>query len=467
VPEDKWKIADRWSFISYFGRVNYNYNSKLFLQALARVDGSSRFGPNNRLGFFPSVSAAYQLTEENFFRDALPFFNTFKLRTSYGVTGNANIPSFLYLQTWTYQRSGTDLYNGQPILFPNNLENEDLKWERLNNFDAGVEFGINKNRITGEVAYYNKTSSDILLQVNLPASAGLGGRVFRNIGKVKNQGIELSTNIKLIDRRDFSLSINGNAARNYNEVVDLSGLGPDDIETGTDEGRLLPGYPIGTRYSVVYLGVDPADGLPIYMDRDGKSTKVWPGLGARRPIGKNIPDWIGGFGSNLNYKGFELTTLFVFAQGLDIWDNSGKYQFYGIGAEGNNNFRQDFLDHWRQPGDNARYPRLSYNNTYPGWPGLDFASSSMLIQKGDYLRLRELTLAYRISPASLDRLKIKGLRLFVTGSNLFLWTNYTAGDPEINRDADGGVTARNMNPNVNFLTPPQAKSVTFGLNVSF
>ena len=467
VEESKWKIADRWAFISYFTRVNYSYKSKLFLQALARIDGSSRFGPNNRFGFFPSVSAAYILTEDAFFREALPFFSNLKLRTSYGITGNANIPSFQYLQTWTYQRTGTNLYNGQPILYPNNLENPDLKWERLNNFDAGLEFGLFKGRLTGEVAYYNKISRDVLLQVNLSPSIGLGGQVFRNVGKVKNEGLELTANLKLVDKKDFTISINGNAARNYNEVLDLQGIGPDDINTGTDEGRLLTGYPLGTRYSVVYLGVDPADGYPIFLGENGKSTKTWPGLNARRPVGKNIPDWVGGFGGNVTYKNFELTTLFVFSTGLNIWDNSGKYQFFGVGREGIYNFRKDYLDHWRQPGDVTRYPRLSYGNNYPGWPGLDIASSSMLVHKGDYLRMRELTLAYRFGGSLMNKLHLRSARLFVTGTNLLLFTDYPAGDPEINRDADGGVTARNMNPNVNFLTPPQPKSITVGLNVSF
>jgi len=460
-------ISDRRAFASYFGRINYAFKNKLFIQALARVDGSNVFGPNNRFGFFPAVSAAYMISEEEWFEKALPFVNQFKLRASYGITGNANIPTNRWIGTWTVQQSGNALYNGSPIAYPNNFENRDLKWETAENYDLGVEFGLFNNRLTGDVAYYNKLSKDVIMNQFVSTSGGYGNNAtyFRNLGKVLNEGVELSLNGTLIKQRDLIVSVNFNAAKNFNKVLDVQGLGPDAIQSGTNETRILEGYPLGSLYSNYYVGVDPNDGLPIWLDKNGYTTKQFS-LDNRRPIGKLIPDWTGGFGANVQYKGFELNTLFVYAEGLNVWDNSGKFQFQGLSTQ-NWNFRRDFLDRWTKPGDQAKYPRLYYNQMYPGLSGQSDFSSSMFMYKGDYLRLRELTIAYRLPAKMLERLKLSAARIYATGFNLFLWTKYPNGDPEVNRDADGGQTDRNMSPNVTYLTPPQARTFTFGINVSF
>lgn len=461
-------ISDQFAFSSVFGRINYNFKEKVFLQALARVDGSSRFGPNNKFGFFPAFSAAYVLSQEKFFADALPAFNLFKLRASFGITGNANIPSFLYIGRWNYTRTGNDLYNAQPILYPANYENKDLKWERLANFDAAVEFGFLKNRINGEIAYYHKLTSDVLMEQFLSESNGIANSFYRNIGKVRNQGVEFSINVEALRQKDLLWSFNFNLARNTNEVIDTKGLPPDAIRSGTNETRIIEGYPLGSSYTIPYIGVDPDDGLPIWLDADGKKTKTFPDIQfSRQVVGKLIPDWTGGFGSNIRYKGFDANVLFVFSTGLNIWDNSGKYQFQGVSSGQNWNFREDFLDHWQRPGDITRYPRLYYDKLYPGVSSRDVFSSSLFLFKGDYLRMRELTVGYTLQSATVRKWGVRNARLFVTGMNLLLFTKYPNGDPEVNRDADGGTTDRNMSPNVTYLTPPQAKSILFGLNISF
>jgi TonB-dependent starch-binding outer membrane protein SusC len=460
-------IADRRAFASYFGRVNYAYKNKLFLQALARVDGSNVFGPNNRFGFFPAVSAAYVMSEEAWFEKALPFVNQFKVRASYGITGNANIPTNRWIGTWTVQQAGNALYNGAPIAYPNNFENRDLKWETAQNYDLGLEFGLFNNRLSGDVSYYNKLSKDVIMNQFVSNSGGYGNNAtyFRNLGRVLNEGVEMSLNAVLVKNKDLTVSVNFNAANNYNEVQDVQGLGPDAIQSGTNETRILEGYPLGSLYSLQYMGADPTDGLPIWLDKNGNTTKQFS-LDNRRPVGKLIPDWTGGFGANIQYKGFELNTLFVYAEGLNVWDNSGKFQFQGASTQ-NWNFRRDFLDRWTKPGDQARYPRLYYNQLYPGLSAQSDFSSSMFMYEGDYLRMRELTLAYRLPARLLQKLKLSAARVYATGFNLFLWTKYPNGDPEVNRDADGGQTDRNMSPNVTYLTPPQARSFTFGINVSF
>lgn len=464
-------LADRWSFISYFARVNYAYKNKLFLQALARIDGSSKFGTDNKYGFFPAFSAGYLISEESFIKNAFPQLSLLKLRSSFGITGNASIPSFSYQDRWNMSAgNGSGAYNGQPTIAQNRVGNPALKWETAYNFDAGVEIGFFKNRLSAEVSYYNKLSKDVLMRVTLEEGYGIGAgnTFFGNIGEVKNEGVELSINGKIIQQKDVSVNLFFNGAHNYNVVKDAGGYAPDAIQSGTNETRVLVGYPLGTSYTIIYKGVDPNDGLPMWLDADGKLTKTYPNIDRnRRAAGKLIPDWTGGFGTNIKYKGFELNTLFAFATGLDIWDNSGKKQFLGVSSGVNWNLRREFLDRWTKPGDNTLYPRMVYDKLYPGIPNADGFSSSLFLYNADYLRMRELTVAYNFPSTVLKRLHLNNMRFFVTGTNLFLWTKYKGGDPEVNRDADGGTADRNMSPNVTYLTAPQAKTVQLGLNINF
>jgi TonB-linked SusC/RagA family outer membrane protein len=460
--------ADKVSFISYFARVNYAYKNKLFLQALARVDGSSKFGPNNKYGFFPAISAGYVLSDEKFIKDAAPFINYLKIRSSYGITGNASIGSFKYLDNFNYSAgNGNAPYNGAGTLAQTQVKNPDLKWETANNFDAGIEFGFFKNKISGDIGYYNKRSKDVLLNINLEEGYGIGAStIYQNIGKVSNEGIELSLTGKIIDQKNISLSVFANAAHNTNEVLYAGGYSPDQIQSGTNETRVLVGYPLGTSYTVIFKGVDPADGLPIYLDANNKLTKVYPDVATnRRAAGKLIPDWVGGFGANFKYHNLEINTLFAFSTGLSIWDNSGKKQFLGVSSGVNWNLRTEFLDRWTKPGDVTMYPRMVYDQFYPGVANADQFSSSLFLYKADYLRLRELTLAYNLIPAN-RKSRISNIRFFITGTNLFVWTKYKGGDPEVNRDGDS-VADRNMSPNVTYLTAPQARTIQTGISVNF
>lgn len=462
--------ADKWTFISYFTRINYNFKNRLFLQALARIDGSSKFGTDNKYGFFPAVSAGY-IVSDGALQNFIPQINYLKIRSSFGLTGNAAIPSFRYQDRWNFSAgNGSGAYNGNSTLAQNRVGNTGLKWETATNFDAGVEFGLFKNRITGEIGYYNKLAKDVLMNVGLEEGYGIGSgeTVFYNIGKVRNNGVELSLNAKLVAKKDFQWNVFANTAHNNNIVTDNGGYAPDAIQAGTNETRVIEGYPLGTSFTVIYKGVDPADGLPIWLGADGKLTKVYPDVAfGRRPAGKLIPDWTGGFGTDIRFKGFELRSLFAFSTGLQIWDNSGKKQFLGVSSGVNWNVRREFLDRWQKPGDASYYPRMVYDKQYPGVSNADAFSSSMFLYDADYLRLRELTLAYNFSPNVIRKIHATNMRLFVTGTNLFLFTKYKGGDPEVNRDADGGLTDRNMSPNVTYLTPPQAKTIQFGLNINF
>jgi len=451
---------DHWTFNSLFARINYNLFNKFSIQLQARYDGSSKFGENYKHGFFPSGSAAWVLSEEDFIKN-INFINYLKLRTSYGIVGNANIPSGSYY--YRYSPGGTP-YNGNPTLYPENIGNPNLRWEELRNFDAGLEFGFAKNRVTGELAYYNKTTVDQLINAGIMPSTGWAD-AFRNLdgGKIVNEGIELSMNARIVDNRDWKWSVGGNISKNYNEVKSLGVLTADAVGGGTNDTRIIVGYPVGTNYLTRFHGVDPADGLPIWLDKDGKMTKTFS-LDHRVAVGSVIPDYLGGFNSTLNYKGFELTTLFTYVIGGNIYDGAAKRQ---VGVVTDWNIRRDLLDHWRAPGDNARYPRLTMNtNTYNGLSSEWQYNSTMFLYDASFLRMRELTLSYNLRGNALNRAGINGARVFVTGMNLLTFTKYPGGDPEIARDFENPQD-RNMSPNVSYLTAPQQKSVVVGLNVNF
>lgn len=452
--------TDAWTFISFFGRINYNIKDKYIFQVLARADGSSKFGPNNKYGFFPAASAAWILSEENFMKD-IKVVNFLKLRASYGVVGNADIPSGSYY----YRISpGGNPFNGSPTLYPDNIGNPDLKWETLRNFDAAIEFGLKESRITGEIAYYNKSTIDQLLNSGIMPNTGFAN-AWRNLdgGKIINRGIELSLNVKVLDGKDLSWTVGGNISKNYNEVVSLGQLTADAVGGGTNDTRIIPGYPVGTNYLVRFNGVDPNDGLPTWLDNNGKVTKTFS-LDYRVPVGSVIPDFIGGFNSAWTYKGLELSALFTYAIGGNLYDGAAKRQ---AGIVTDWNMREDLKDRWRKPGDMARYPRLTMStSTYDGLSSEWQYNSTLFLYDADFLRLRELTLRYTIPSKTFRNTRIRDIKLFVTGMNLLTFTKYPGGDPEIARDFESKQD-RNMSPNVTYLTPPQQKSVTFGLNINF
>jgi len=453
---------DAYTFTSFFARVNYNIKDKYIFQVSARMDGSSKFGANNKYGFFPSGSAAWNVNEEDFMKD-VTWVDYLKLRASYGIVGNANIPSGVYYDNF---QVGGNNYNGGTTVYLNNLGNPDLQWENMRNFDAGLEFGIFKGRITGELAYYRKISTDILLSPGIsPSATGLGD-IWRNLSdtRILNEGLELSANIKLVDNDKVKWTVGGNIARNYNEVLDYE-LGPDAVSGGTNDTRIVRGLPLGVNYLVRYYGTDPADGMPIWLDNTGKQTKTYS-LNHRVFAGSVLPDYIGGFNSSVSYKNFELSALFTFVIGGNIYENSAKYQFLGTSKK-NWNFRKDMLDRWVNPGDQSQYPKLVYDATdYPGVPSEDQFNSTMFLRDADYMRLRELSLSYRFRPASLKKVGIQSLRLFATGSNLLTFTKYPGGDPEITRDFENPQD-RNLSPNITYLTAPTQRTIVFGLNVTF
>lgn len=449
----------QWAFVSFFARANYVLKDKYVFQVLARTDGSSRFGKNNKFGFFPAISTSWRISEEDFLKDNSVISNL-RLRVSYGITGNANLPNYAWIGTYSPPENNFPGYNNYPITYPQNLENPNLKWETLHNFDTGLEFGLFANRITGEFAFYNKISKDVIINRSNAPSTGFGN-YWDNIAKILNRGYEFNLKSNNLVG-EFKWSTNLNIARNHNEILDIGDLSPDAVGGGTNDTRIVIGKPVGANYLVRFSRVDPIDGLPIWLDKNGYETKTFS-LDHRVVVGSVVPEAVGGITNNFEYKGFDFSFMFVFTIGGNIYDNSGKRQ---LGVVTDWQLRQEIGDRWREPGDIAKYPKLTLNpSNYPGLPGEWQYNSTMFLYDASYLRLRNLTLGYTLPSQIAKSIKLSRAKIYVSASNLLTWTTFY-GDPEIARDFEN-VADRNMSSNITYLTPPQEQTFTFGLDLSF
>jgi TonB-dependent starch-binding outer membrane protein SusC len=457
-------------FRSLFARVNYSYKGKYILQASIRRDESSVFRDNNRFGWFPTVSGAWVITDEKFFPEN-KFIDVLKLRASWGIIGSANIPWDAGYASFDTAKLQSSNYNGQPTIYRTRVGNPNLKWETSDNVDVALEATLFKNRINFELGYYRKVSDDVLLDVPISLYNGLGGNQWQNQGSILNEGVEFNLNTVNVKTKSFTWTSNFNIARNYNEVLSIGDIMPDALSGGTNETRIVKGYPVGTIFTVRYHGVDPADGLPIFLDATGKTTKVLNApvdgrLGDRVPVANTLPEFYGGLTNTFRYKNWELNTVFTYQFGGHIWDNSGKRN---LGWVTDWNIYSFYVgNYWRKAGDVAKYPRptvVGYPQTYDptnAW----LHNSSIQVYKSDFVRLRELTINYYLPQRLVSRWKMTNAKLFLTGYNVLLFTEYPIGDPESGRDGENNA-ARNQSGNANFLNPPLQRSLSFGLNIAF
>lgn len=442
-------------FMSFFGRINYSYRDKYLAQVVLRSDGSSRFGPENRFGYFPSVSAGWIISEERWMRDNR-WFNYLKLKSSIGWIGNANLTSTEWRAR--YQRNAA-AYDGRDILFPLNNPNPDLRWETTQVIDFGLEYGLFQDRITGEIAYYNKQTSDVLLNVSLPRVSGFGS-FYDNVGGLLNEGVEFQIKTRNLVG-DFRWTTDFNIAYNYNEIVSLGGYSADAVGGGTNDTRTIVGEPVGTNFLVRFSHVDPTTGQPVYLDIDGNPTFVWDPAD-RVAVGNVLPDAVGGFTNTFGYKQWDLSVLFVFVIGSDIYDSSSKRQ---LGRMDDWNKTEHIFDRWRAPGDEAKYPALTLDERNLG-STTPWINTDLWLHDGSYLRLRNVTLSYRLNREQSKSLGLKGAQISFIGTNLLTFTKYPGLDPEIARDFENA-TDRNMSVNITYLTPPQERTYSIRLNVNF
>ena len=440
----------RFSFLSYFLRANYQFNRRYLVGVSARADGSSRFGANNRYGIFPAASVGWIVSEEPFMKN-ISALSLLKLRASYGLTGNAEIGNFasraLYTATGYAGVSGQ--YQGQ-------LENPDLKWERTAQTDIGLEFGLLNDRISGEIDYYVKNTSDLLLNVSVPGTTGYSTQL-RNIGSLQNRGVELVINSQNI-KGEFQWTTSLNLAHNANKITNLNG----QVITGGYINRAVEGQPLGVFFTREYAGVDPNNGDALYYrntaNTDGsvdRTTTNNPNLATQVVVGNPNPKLIGGLTNNFSYKGIDLNVLFQGQFGNDIYNGAGPY----MSANGDyfDNQTRDQLNSWKQPGDITNVPQARF------YGGNGTVASSRYLQRGDFVRLRTVTLGYNLPKSILNRLKMNRVRVYASAVNLLTFTKYTGWDPEVNSDA----TAGNIGLGNDFYSAPQARTITGGLQIGF
>jgi TonB-linked SusC/RagA family outer membrane protein len=442
---------------SFFGRVNYKLNNKYLVGLSGRYDGSSVFGANKRWGFFPAVSAGWIISEEAFLQNnhVLSFL---KLRGSYGQLGNA-----LGFGNYTTQPAfSAAKYAGLAVLSPTRLGNSNLTWETSNQADLGLEFGLLKNRLTGEIDVYDKRSASdgrgFIFNLPVPASSGYTTYI-TNIGEIKNSGIEFSLNSTNFSTKNFKWTTNFNITYNENKVLKIDG---DQDTLSFNDGRymnaLMVGQAIGVHYGPRYAGVDPANGDALFYKQDGKTTTNDYNSAGSFVVGNPNPKYFGGLTNNFSYKGIELNVLFQGVFDYQIVNGAGG--FMSAGADWFDNQTRDQLKRWQKPGDKTNVPqaRLNYYGDFPS-PSV----STQYMEEGTYVRLKNVTLAYNIPGKLLSKAKLGSARIYATGVNLATFTKYTGWDPEVNTDYRAG----NINQGGDFYAAPQIKSIVVGLNIGF
>ncbi|HNQ26575.1 MAG TPA: SusC/RagA family TonB-linked outer membrane protein, partial [Aquaticitalea sp.] len=427
---------------SYFGKGNYNYKDKYLFDVTGRFDTSTKFGENNRTGFFPAASVAWRVSQEDFLKDN-SILSDLKLRASYGLTGNDDISPFLFSELY-----GNTSYGGLPAVYPSNIPNPDLKWESTKQLNLGINLGFFNDRLTITADYYDKKTDDLLLSRPLPPSSGFSS-ITENVGKVENKGVEITLSTQNFVG-EFSWSTQFNISGNRNKVLELyNGQPIDDI--GRGGSRIMVGQPIGIFYSYKSLGVDPSTGDIVYADTnfDGVITSE-----DRTIVGNPHPDFIGALTNNFAYKGFDLSIFLQGSYGNDVFHGS---RLFLESLQGGDNQLAAITRRWRQPGDITDIPRATLD---PVAAANNKRVSSRFIEDGSYLRVKNVTLGYTLKKEMMQKSMFESIRIYFSAQNLFTFTNYSGLDPEVNYRGDDNAVI-----GTDFFTYPQAQTFTLGVNL--
>lgn len=462
--------------LSSFSRLNYDFAKKYFLSANIRQDEYSALG--KKKGIFWGVSAGWDLTQETFWENSglANILNSFRLRGSYGKVGNINgVTNYASFSTYV-----SGMYGGNATLALSTIGNPELTWETSTKTDVGFTFGALNDRISGEVAYFKNDINNLILNVSQAPSTGLT-TIASNVGTMYNKGIELTLNATPVQAKDFSWTTSFNYTRIKNEVTSLApGLAEITFSTAGTEltNKTLPGYPMGYLFVVRTGGVDPATGRRIFYNNEGNpvlyQNYVAPGSGGfnwsnpdgtqHRPISQSadgvlyantLPKSYGGWDNTFRYKGFELNTLLTYQTGF--------YIYYGTNAglldQRYWNNSTDVLNRWQKPGDVATVPKVYYNDNVSNGSTMPISNN---VFRGDFLKLRSMTLGYTLPTALTARVRMSGARVYVSGQNLAVLTDYPGPDPETS--GNGGA---NNGQGVDRNQVGNARTVTVGLNLTF
>ncbi len=413
------------TLLSFFGNVDYNYANRYFLAASIREDGSSLFGSQNKWGTFWSVSGSWNITNEEWMKSTSDWLSLLKIRASYGVNGNNNIAPYR-----AYGVYASSSYNGGNGMLPSSPANELLSWELNKTWNVGLDFAFFNNRLSGQIDAYTRNTSDMLLNKQVPQTSGFGSN-FMNIGSMNNKGIEFQIEGDIIRTNDFVWTAGFNVAYNKSTVTDL---GDDEWMASSYDSRLrhVVGRTFYSFYLKDYYGVDPTNGDALFRATDpehpddesyflltndyNKARYIYPG--------SPEPKFTGGFNTSLNWKGLELSIFTEFKTHNLVYIYEWRY----LNADGNQmtmNQMARALDYWKQPGDTGCNPKPVAGNA-----SNSYANSTRWIQRGDYFRIKDVTLAYNLPQNWLKKINMKGAKIYFSALNPYTFHDVYWWDPE-------------------------------------
>ena len=480
--------------LSGFGRLNYNYKEKYLLSGNVRQDEYSALG--EKKGIFFGASAGWEIAQEGFWKSAGidKLFSSFKIRGSYGKVGNiAGIGDYT-----PYSTFASSLYGGLPTLYFSAVGNPNLRWETSKKTDVGVQFGLLNERLTGEVAYYYNDIDNLILNVAQAPSAGLPSNPPQNIGTMYNKGLEVSLNARVVNTKNFQWSSNFNITFNKNEVTSLApGLSSIQYSTSGNEvtNQTMPGYSLGYLYVIRTNGVDPSTGKRIFVNSAGQNVYYQYALPANNatvdaslrqynysttPDGRTryvnatggtsitqaadavmyanaIPKVYGGFDNNFKFMNFDLGVLLTYQLGFNVYygTNAGIHdqRFW-------NNAKDVLTDAWQKEGDaGKKYAKPVFNDNVSNGSAMPL---DINVFKGDFLKVRNITLGYTLPANLLSGARVASLRVYVSGQNLAVLTKYPGPDPEVS--SNGNSTS---GQGVDRNTVANARTYTVGLRIGF
>jgi TonB-linked SusC/RagA family outer membrane protein len=464
------ETVNKWSMISYLGRVNYSYKDRYLLTATIRSDGSSRFGDKKRYATFPSIAGAWRASQEPFIKD-IKAISDLKVRASYGKSGNNNIGNYSHLATIT---PGSYVFaNNEVTASSVGLSNPYLTWEESNEFDAGFDLALFNDRLNLTVDYYNRRTSDMLLNDVIPSITGFTTQVV-NAGSVSNKGVEITVGGTPLKTHDFNWNLSMNVSFNRNKVLSLN-ANNDRILSGDNDGKpthvTLVGKPIGQFFGYVLEGVytaaDMADasvakyptafeGAVKYKDVNGDGT-ITDVLDYTN-IGNPYPDFTFGVTNSFQYRHFDLSMIINGQYGGHVMN--GLRQTID-NLQGFFNVSKEWVNRWRseaQPGDGI------HSGVIHATPSLGHRLSTLWVEDATYLRIANITLGYYL-PEEVARATgfIKNVRVYVTVQNLATFTSYTGGNPEGQSESQTNV----LNPGFDMTSYPLSRTTSIGINMSF
>jgi len=436
------------TLLSFFGNVDYSYDQRYYLQGSVRADGSSLFGSANRWGLFWSASGSWNISNEAFM-SGLDWLSLLKLRASYGVNGNNNIAAYR-----AYGVYASSAYNGASGMLPSDPDNPNLSWEKNYTWNVGLDFAFFDSRINGQVDVYSRDTRDMLLNKSVPQTSGFSSN-FVNIGALNNKGVEFQLNGDIIRTRDFNWNVGFNLAYNKSTILDLGDT--DELNNSDSRIKHKVGKSFYTYYLKDYYGVNPSTGQAVWRaadpaDPDNEDAYILTSnYNKARYIyaGSPEPKFTGGFNTSLTWKGFDLSAFFEYKLGNNVLIIENRY----VNSDGNQNMNQTYraLNYWKEPGDTGVFPKPYIGNSSNSYA----MPSTRWMERGDYLRVKDVTLSYTFPTRIIEKIKLGGLKLYVSGLNLYTFHDVNWFDPE--RGVNG------MGSGIY----PMTKTLVGGVEVSF